>query len=84
MSDEPSLTGDATSRAVAGPPSHAPRFLLLNAIFPGLGHLAAGRWRWALLLGGPIVALLLVLAFLAATGKPPRWPPGCSTRRCSR
>ncbi len=68
MSEEPSPTGDAPSRAIAVPPSHAPRFLLLNAIFPGLGHLAAGRWRWALLLGGPIVALLLVLAFLAATG----------------
>ncbi len=70
MSDEPIPSGDAPSRAVADPSSHAPRFLLLNAIFPGLGHLAAGRWQWALLLGGPIVVLLLVLVFLAATGDP--------------
>ncbi len=28
----------------------APRLLLLNAVFPGLGHLVAGRVRWALAL----------------------------------
>jgi len=70
MSDEPVQAGDPPSSPVGDPPSHAPRFLLLNAIFPGLGHLAAGRWKWALLLGGPIVVLLLVLVVLAATGNP--------------
>ena len=47
--------------------SHAPRLLLLNALFPGLGHLAAGRLRWAILLGGPIVVLLLVIVLIALT-----------------
>jgi LCP family protein required for cell wall assembly len=47
---------------VAGPPS-APRLLILNAIFPGLGHLAAGRARWAIVLAAPVlVALVAVLA----------------------
>ncbi len=67
MSDEPAQTGATPSRPVGDPPSHAPRFLLLNAIFPGLGHLAAGRWKWALLLGGPLLILLLALVILAAT-----------------
>ena len=67
MSDEPVKAGDTPSSPAGAPPSHAPRFLLLNAIFPGLGHLAAGRWKWALLLGGPLLILLLALVLLAAT-----------------
>ena len=64
MSDEPVQAGDTPSSPVGDPPSHAPRFLLLNAIFPGLGHLAAGRWKWALLLGGPLLILLLALVLV--------------------
>ena len=57
---------------VGAPPSHAPRFLLLNAIFPGLGHLAAGRWKWALLLGGPLLILLLALVAPRGDERPDR------------
>lgn len=39
----------------------ASRLLLLTAIFPGLGHLVAGRPRWAAVLGLPLLVLLLVL-----------------------
>jgi len=38
----------------------APRLLLLNAVFPGLGHLVAGRVRWALALAAPLLVLLLI------------------------
>ena len=83
MSDEPIPSGDAPSRAVADPSSHAPRLLLLNAIFPGLGHLVAGRWQWALLLALPDPgAARASSSSLAATGDPTRSRPGCSTRRC--
>jgi LCP family protein required for cell wall assembly len=47
---------------VGGTPS-APRLLLLNAVFPGLGHLVAGRRRWAIFLAVPLLlALIAVLA----------------------
>ena len=72
MSDEPVTTGDTPSSPVGAPPSHAPRFLLLNAIFPGLGHLAAGRWKWALLLGGPLLILLLALVLAGGDERPHR------------
>ena len=39
-----------------------PRLLLLTAIFPGLGHLVAGRRRWAAALGLPLLVVLAVLA----------------------
>ena len=46
----------------------APRLLILNAIFPGLAHLVAGRARWALLLALPILLpLIVLLVFAAAT-----------------
>ncbi len=38
------------------------RLLLLTAIFPGLGHLVAGRRGWAAALGLPLLVLLVVLA----------------------
>ena len=70
MSD-PSRPADPSPSALPlEPPSKAPRFILLNAIFPGLGHLAAGRWKWALLLGGPFVVALLALVVVAATTNP--------------
>ncbi len=34
------------------------RLLLLNAVFPGLGHLVAGRRTWALILALPLLLLL--------------------------
>ena len=70
MSD-PSRQADAPpSSPPVQPPSRAPRFILLNALFPGLGHLAAGRWKWALLLGGPFVVALVALVVFAATTNP--------------
>jgi len=45
----------------------APRLLLLSAIFPGLGHLAAGRRRWAFALAAPMLALLAAGALVALT-----------------
>lgn len=43
----------------------APRLLLLNAVFPGLGHLVAGRVRWALALAAPLLVLLLISGAIA-------------------
>lgn len=46
-----------------------PRLLLLTALVPGLGHLAAGRRRTALLLAAPIpLALGVLLVLLAIDG----------------
>ncbi len=50
------------------PRSGAPRYLLLNAIFPGLGHLVAGRRAWALALALPFLVLLAVGLIAVATG----------------
>ncbi len=52
---------------MAGRDPSAPRLLLLNAVFPGLGHLVAGRRRWAIALAGPVLGLLLVAAAVALT-----------------
>jgi polyisoprenyl-teichoic acid--peptidoglycan teichoic acid transferase len=43
--------------------------LVLNAIFPGLGHLVAGSRRWALVLALPVfvIALLIVVALLGGS-----------------
>ena len=38
----------------------AARLLLLNAVFPGLGHLVAGRRTWALILALPVLIVLTV------------------------
>jgi LCP family protein required for cell wall assembly len=45
----------------------AARLLILNAVFPGLGHLVAGRRRWALILALPLLALV-VIGVLALLG----------------
>ncbi len=45
----------------------ASRLLLLNAVFPGLGHLAAGRHRWALVLAAPMLVLLAAGILVALT-----------------
>jgi len=54
-----------TDQASPSTPSAA-RLLLLNAIFPGLGHLVAGRRKWALILALPVlvVAAVVVVAVL--------------------
>lgn len=39
-----------------------PRLFLLTAVFPGLGHLVAGRRGWAAALGLPLLVPLLALA----------------------
>lgn len=52
----------------SGPP--VPRLLLLTALVPGLGHLAAGRRRTALLLAAPIPIALAVLLVLVAIDGP--------------
>ncbi|MEW6226433.1 MAG: LCP family protein, partial [Chloroflexota bacterium] len=49
------------------PAPGAPRLLLLNAVFPGLGHLAAGRVRWALVLAAPMLVLLGAGTLVALT-----------------
>ena len=55
-------------RETPGQPARKPgrastsRLLLLTAIFPGLGHLVAGRRGWAAALGLPLLVLLVVLA----------------------
>jgi LCP family protein required for cell wall assembly len=50
----------------ATPP--AARLLLLNAVFPGLGHLVAGQRRWALILALPVLIVLAVGVILVLGG----------------
>ncbi len=50
------------------PRPDAPRLLLLNALFPGLGHAAAGHARWGLILAAPLLILLGVAAFALLAG----------------
>jgi LCP family protein required for cell wall assembly len=45
---------------------------LLDALFPGLGHLAAGRRRRAALFGLPVLAFILLGAVIVATTSLPR------------
>jgi len=52
------------------PRSAAPRYLLLNAILPGLGHLVAGRRLWGFVLVLPVLALLVALVLAALTTSP--------------
>jgi polyisoprenyl-teichoic acid--peptidoglycan teichoic acid transferase len=47
----------------------APLLLLLNAIFPGLGHLAAGQRRWALVLALPVLVLFVVAVAVVLGGQ---------------
>lgn len=46
-----------TDHAKPTTPSAA-RLLILNAVFPGLGHLVAGRRLWALILALPLLVLI--------------------------
>ncbi len=67
MSEHPSGRDAAARRSVRR--ADGPRLLLLNALFPGLGHLVAGRVRWAAVLAAPallVLASMLVL-FLASS-----------------
>jgi polyisoprenyl-teichoic acid--peptidoglycan teichoic acid transferase len=48
----------------------APRLVILSAIFPGLGHLAAGRQLAALALAGPVVLLVGVAIGVAVMSGP--------------
>ena len=55
----------STQTPTSGTPS-ASRLLILNAIFPGLGHLVAGKRRTALILALPVLVLIgiMVLALI--------------------
>ena len=56
----------AHARPIRAPrTASASRVLLLTAVWPGLGHLAAGRRRTAAILGLPPLILLVVVAGLA-------------------
>jgi hypothetical protein len=59
----------------------APRLLLLNALFPGLGHLVARHRGWALLLAAPVL-VLLVAGLRGLTSNSVALAAGCSIRRC--
>jgi LCP family protein required for cell wall assembly len=69
---------DAAARAIfldmsaepVTPPQRdaAPRLLVLNAIFPGLGHLVAGRRLWALGLALPVLVVVGIVLIVAARG----------------
>jgi LCP family protein required for cell wall assembly len=61
-------------RAHATPNVRRGRFVpaALDALFPGLGHLAAGRRRQAALFGLPILALLILGLIVVATTSLPR------------
>jgi len=58
------------SRHVDDGQSRASRLLLLNALFPGLGHLVAGRRAWALGLALPILVLLGATVLVALGSNP--------------
>jgi polyisoprenyl-teichoic acid--peptidoglycan teichoic acid transferase len=64
----PDATPVEPSRASGRRTPTASTLLLLNAIFPGLGHLVAGRRAWALLLAAPVLAAVAVFAMAALTG----------------
>ncbi len=59
--------------SLAAPARRAPSpsiLLVLTAVFPGLGHLVAGRRRSALIWAAPIVIVLLLVAVLAIAEGP--------------
>ena len=70
MSDpiSPDATPVEPSRASGRRTPAASTLLLLNAIFPGLGHLVAGRRAWALLLAAPVLVAVAIFAIAALTG----------------
>ena len=45
---------------------------LLDALFPGLGHLVAGRRRRAAIFGIPVIVAILIGALIVATSSLPR------------
>ena len=60
-------SGEGSEPAVSGPRSRQLRWIVLDAIAPGLGHYVAGRRRLAALFGVPtIVALACALLLLAS------------------
>jgi polyisoprenyl-teichoic acid--peptidoglycan teichoic acid transferase len=59
---------DRRRQPAAAPVQSASRLLLLTAIWPGLGHLVAGRRRWAIVLGVPLLVPLVALLVAALTG----------------
>ena len=63
---DPVLRDNPAGPGHARRPASASRLFLLTALWPGLGHLAAGRRRWAVALGLPPLALLLVFVGVAA------------------
>jgi len=65
---DPVLRDDPAGPGHAHRPASASRLFLLTALWPGLGHLAAGRRRWAAILGLPPLILLLVLVGASAVG----------------
>ena len=67
--------GDVGPAAASGVPAERARqlrWVVLDAILPGAGHLAAGRRRLALLFGLPTLAAILALAAVVATTSLPR------------
>jgi hypothetical protein len=58
-----------TGPAAAVEPRNGSRHLhaFLDAIFPGLGHLLARRWKLAALFGLPVIAILAGTIFALAT-----------------
>ena len=69
MSPEPPGRG-SRGRPQRGPGRFGPA--VLDAIFPGLGHLAAGRRRRAAMFALPIVAILVLGLVIVATTSGPR------------
>ena len=55
---------------------------VLDAVFPGLGHLAAGRRQRAAMFGLPILVLIGLLLGILATTSFPRLAATLSIRRC--
>ena len=67
---DPALAADPAS----GPPRRRSRYIpaVLDALVPGLGHLAAGRRRRALLFLTPVLVALAVAAWIVLTTSAPR------------
>lgn len=76
MSDEGhgAVTPPRRGRNQATPIARSGRFTpaVLDSLFPGLGHLAAGRRRWAAIFALPILALLLLAVLIVLTTSGPR------------
>jgi LCP family protein required for cell wall assembly len=76
MSDEGNgaVTPPRRERDQARPIARSGRFgpAVLDSLFPGLGHFAAGRRRWAALFALPILALILLAIVIVLTTSGPR------------